>query len=82
MYPSMLRRIVIIALYNVAIIVAVVVLTVILVTRICWFYNECTATDDVRLQWILVAWVVAGAASVVLGWLGRLWGVRRITPDG
>lgn len=81
MQPSLLRRIIVIVLYNVAIFAGVVALILAFVTNIWRFYNECTASDDRRLQWIVVAWVVAATSSVVLGLSGRLGGARRREGD-
>lgn len=74
--PSRGRRLVVIAAYVLASMIAMGVGLVPLLSESCLLYDRCTATEELTSTTMGLAWLVASAVCIVAGWRGRLWGAR------
>ena len=80
-YPSKVRRIVIIILYSVIFFVANGLLLVLLMTENCLNTNACSGYDQALSIASQIIWIVGTVTLVVFGWRGKLWGCRRKQKD-
>ena len=76
-YPSKVRRVVIIILYNVIFLAANVFLLVFLMSENCLSNSACSTYDQALSIASQMLWVVGTITLLVFGWRGQLWGCRR-----
>lgn len=75
--PSRGRRLVVIAAYVLATMIAMGVGLVPLLSESCLLHDRCTASEELTSTAMGFAWIGASAVCIVAGWRGRLWGARR-----
>jgi len=76
-YPSKVRRIVIIILYAIILFVANGVLLVSFLTDDCLNNNTCSGYDQALSIASQILWIAGTVTLLVFGWKGKLWGCRR-----
>jgi uncharacterized RDD family membrane protein YckC len=76
-YPSKLRRMLMILLYGVLATVAVAVLSAVLLSDGCLSDSRCGSRDAIVSQVLSILWLASIGTTTVLAWRGRLFGSRR-----
>lgn len=75
--PSVLRRSIMIVIYNGLLILIIGMITGLLLPAQCLVYSQCTISQDLALTFWQLLWVVGIIAIIVFCWQGRLFGCRR-----
>ncbi|MFZ1146108.1 MAG: RDD family protein [Bryobacteraceae bacterium] len=73
---SRVRRIVVTLIYNVLLLVFLAIVAGTLVSSACINRDVCSASESLALSILGGGWLVLGGFSIVLGWTGRLPGIR------
>jgi uncharacterized RDD family membrane protein YckC len=76
-YPSKVRRVVVILVYSLLSLIAFGLLSFEFVSVGCRTYNRCGHGDNLLEQVLDTLWLVSVGAAIVLGWRGLLYGCRR-----
>ncbi len=76
-YPSKLRRVFMIILYNVLLFIVISFLSVILMSEACIENNKCTPADDFASYVIGFIWLISLTLILVGGWKSLLFGCKR-----
>ena len=76
-YPSRLRRALLIVVYVIALFIIWVFAQYFLLSGRCFLYNECSSVDRTVGLSISIFCLVGALAVFYLGATGRLWGARR-----
>lgn len=76
-YPSKLRRIVMIVIYNILSYLIIGIVSVFFVSEPCLLSGKCSDFDNALFAGMSALWTVAFGISIVLCWKGYLFGCRR-----
>lgn len=76
-YPSKLRRIFMIILYNLLLFILIAVLICFLLSDKCIEYDKCTTADTVISVILEIIWIVSAAFLLVGGWKSLLFGCKK-----
>ena len=76
-YPSKLRRILVIILYNILLLLLLGVISAFLLSEACFDNNKCTPVEEVISYGIGISWLVSMALILVGGWKSLLFGCKR-----
>lgn len=76
-YPSRLRRIVMIVIYNVGIFLFIAIASGLLLSEPCLLYNQCSNFENALGAGMSILWIAGFGASIILCWKGYLFGCRR-----
>ena len=77
-YPSKIRRFLIIVLYNASFFIILSILTYALVSDPCIDNDKCTSKDDIVSLGLGMLWLVAIISSIYFGVRAKLYGCMRI----
>ena len=81
-YPPVWRRSIMIAHYNVALILVIGTATGFLLPAECLTQSDCSVRQNIILTVWQLLWVVGVVVITMLGWKGRLLGCRRKIKNG
>jgi len=74
--PSRIRRIVVIALYEVLLLLAVSLTQAFMLSSACAVQRLCSSGEQLLSSVLGFGWMVGSVVCIVLGWRGRLFGAR------
>jgi uncharacterized RDD family membrane protein YckC len=74
--PSRGRRLGVIAAYLMGSFIAMSIVSLTLASDACLTTDQCTPSEDFRLEMVALVWLALGAGLVIGGWRARLWGAR------
>jgi hypothetical protein len=77
LYPSKLRRAIIIVLYNLALFVVLEFILVFSLSENCSDNNQCLGTEKLIAYSLTLVWIASIFVSIIMGWKGILLGCRR-----
>jgi uncharacterized RDD family membrane protein YckC len=77
LFPSKLRRFVVILLYALLSVVVLSALGAVFLSEECATTNRCSAAENVTANALGIIWFICIGATIVLGWRGLLFGCRR-----
>jgi uncharacterized RDD family membrane protein YckC len=77
LYPSKVRRIVVIFLYMLLSFVTVSVLGAVMLSQECSTTNRCSPIENIIANVVGIIWLLCVGVAIVLGWRGLLFGCRR-----
>ncbi len=77
LYPSRVRRVLIILAYNIGLLAVLGLSSGVLLSEDCVERGVCSSTDNLYDMVLIICWVILLALVLVLGWRGQLWGGRR-----
>jgi uncharacterized RDD family membrane protein YckC len=77
LYPSKLRRIVMIILYNILLFILIASLSAVFLSFECLEYNKCTTADKIISYIIGFIWLISMGLIIVGGWKARIFGCKR-----
>jgi len=80
-YPSRVRRILIIVLYSVIFFLAYAILLTSFLTENCLNNNICSVYDQVLGILGQMLWLIGTVTLLIFGWKAKLWGCRRKLED-
>ncbi len=76
-YPSILRRLVMVVIYNIILFMLLIMLSSLFVSDICIDNDICTTKENLVLSVVNTFWILSFLTLLIAGWKSRLWGCRR-----
>ena len=76
-YPSKLRRTLMIILYNILLFILISFLSAFLTSEACIENNKCTPAEEVISYVIGIIWIISATLILVGGWKSLLFGCKR-----
>jgi len=80
-YPSKVRRVIMIILYNLTLLIVLGVVSTLSLSGSCVMYNQCSGSENVIAYSLSILWIIGFVASIILCWKGFLLGCRRKLTD-